>query len=187
MSAALTFVEKIVRVHQRLADARVSHAFGGAIALGFHIESPRATADIDVNIAMSTDHADTALAGLPPEVTWGDADITAVQRDGQVRLFWDRTPVDLFFPQHLLHDVVEARVLTVPFGGTSIPIISATDLAIFKALFDRPRDWVDIEAMLDYGEVDRREVQRWLVQLLDDGDARITRWSALSTRRSPDL
>ncbi|MBK5307273.1 MAG: hypothetical protein JJD92_11355 [Frankiaceae bacterium] len=185
MSVAPTFVEKIVLVHRRLADADVPHAFGGAIALGFHIESPRATADIDVNIAMSTDRARTALAGLPPEVGWGDADITAVERDGQVRLFWDRTPVDLFFPQHVLHDVVAARVLTVAFGGTWIPIISATDLTIFKALFARPRDWVDIEAMLEYGEVDRREVQRWLVRLLGDDDARIARWSSLSSGPSP--
>lgn len=185
MSAAPTFVEKIVLVHRRLAAADVPHAFGGAIALGFHIESPRATADIDVNIAMSTDRAHTALSGLPPQVGWGDPDVKAVKRDGQVRLFWDRTPVDLFFPQHVLHDVVAARVLTVAFGGALIPIISATDLTIFKALFARPRDWADIEAMLEYGEVDRREVRRWLVQLLGDGDARLARWSSLSAEASP--
>lgn len=135
---------------------------------------------------MPTDLAHEALAGLPSQVAWGAADLTAVQRDGQVRLFWDRTPVDLFFPQHVLHDVVTTRVLTVPFGGTSIPVISATDLTVFKALFARPRDWVDIEAMLEYGEVDRREVQRWLFRLLGEGDARVARWSALSARPSPE-
>lgn len=135
---------------------------------------------------MPTDLAHEALAGLPSQVAWGAADLTAVQRDGQVRLFWDRTPVDLFFPQHVLHDVVTTRVLTVPFGGTSIPVISATDLTVFKALFARPRDWVDIEAMLEYGEVDRREVQRWLLRLLGEGDARVARWSALSARPSPE-
>lgn len=180
MRAAPTFVEKIVLVHQRLTDAEVPHAFGGAIALGFHVESPRATADIDVNIAMATDESRRALAGLPTDVGWNEADIAAVQRDGQVRLFWDRTPVDLFFPQHVLHGVVAARVLTVPFAGTSIPIIGATDLTIFKALFNRSRDWADIEAMLDYGKVDRREVDGWLVKLLGAEDARVARFRSLT-------
>ncbi|MCU1586510.1 MAG: hypothetical protein JWN31_3 [Frankiales bacterium] len=182
MTSSPTFVEKIVWVHRSLRDAGVTHAFGGAIALGFHIESPRATADIDVNIALPTAEARTALAALPAGVGWAQSDIKAVRRDGQVRLFWDRTPVDLFFPQHELHGLVAARVLEVPFGGASIPIISATDLAIFKSLFDRGRDWVDIEAMLDYGEVDRREVQRWLIRLLGDVDHRVARFLDLAER-----
>lgn len=182
MSSAVTFVEKIVTLHEHLGHAQITHAFGGAIALGFHIESPRATADIDVNISMATDQVDKVLAGLPGAVSYSDADIAAIQRDGQVRLFWDHTPVDLFFPQHVLHDVVMARVVSVPFAGTSIPVISATDLTIFKSMFNRPRDWVDIQAMLDYGEVDRREVHRWLTQLLGDDDPRLTRFLATEQR-----
>ena len=180
MTAGPNFVEKIVLVHQRLLTAQVQHAFGGAIALGFHIESPRATADIDVNISMATDEARTALDGLPEAVSWSAADLEAIERDGQVRLFWDRTPVDLFFPQHELHDVVAARVLTVPFGGAAIPVISATDLTIFKVLFNRSRDWADIEAMLEYGEVDRREVRRWLERLVGTDDDRVQRFARLA-------
>lgn len=178
-AGAPTFAEKIVLVHRSLADAEVAHAFGGAIALGYHIESPRATADIDVNIAMPTKQASAALAGLPTGVLWSEPDLKAIARDGQVRLFWDRTPVDLFFPQHELHALVAARVLQVPFGGTSIPVISATDLTIFKVLFDRQRDWADIEAMLNYGEVDRREVRRWLVEVLGEDDERLARFVGL--------
>ena len=37
------------------------------------------------------------LATLPPGVAWGDDDVTRIERDGQARLWWDRTPVDVFF------------------------------------------------------------------------------------------
>ena len=187
MTSAPTFVDKIVSVHASLRAAQVRHAFGGAIALGFHIESPRATADIDVNITVPTGQARTALEGLPDQVGWTDADLRAIERDGQVRLFWDRTPVDLFFPQHELHEVVSTRTLTVPFGGEGIPVISATDLTIFKALFNRSRDWADIEAMLDYGAVDPAEASRWLTRLVGADDARLQRFALLAEASAPEV
>lgn len=168
-----TFVDKIELVHRALA--RVPHAFGGALALAYHVESPRATADIDLNIALPVTEARGVLASLPPGVTWTAADVTAIERDGQVRVLWDSTPLDLFFPQDDLHDVVASRVLEVPFRGGTIPVISATDLTIFKALFDRPKDWVDIAEMLAYGSVDTGDALHWLRRLLGPEDARAHR------------
>jgi hypothetical protein len=168
-----TFVEKILAVHEHLTTAHIQHAFGGAIALGYHVEAPRATADIDLNITADTGRATVVLQALPAAVGWAKADVAQIERDGQARVFWDRTPIDLFFPQHALHDVVASRVEQVPFAGASIPIVSATDLCIFKAMFDRTKDWADIEAMLVYGEVDRGEVRAWLVRLLGEDDQRL--------------
>jgi hypothetical protein len=168
-----TFVEKIVAVHKHLTTSQIDHAFGGAIALGYHVEAPRATADIDLNITADTGRARLVLRALPPEVSWAKADVAQIERDGQTRLFWDRTPLDLFFPQHELHGVVASRLEQVPFAATTIPIVSATDLCIFKAMFDRTKDWADIEAMLVYGEVDRVEVRSWLTRLLGDDDQRV--------------
>lgn len=37
-------------------------------------------------------------------------------------------------------------------------ILSAEDLAVFKSLFDRPKDWLDIAAMADSGSLDVRIV-----------------------------
>lgn len=174
-----TFAEKIVAVDRQLSEAKVDHAFGGAICLGYHIESPRATVDIDVNVSVEPRRARSVLAALPHGVAWGDADVRQIARDGQARVFWHGTPIDLFFPQHDLHGVVRSRVERVPFAGTSIPILSATDLAIFKALFDRPKDWVDIDAMVEYGEIDMAEVESWLVRLVGPGDRRVKRWQGL--------
>ncbi len=172
-----TFVDKIELVHRALTN--VPHAFGGALALAYHVESPRATADIDINIALPVTAATVVLSSLPPGVTWTEADITAIERDGQVRVLWDGTPLDLFFPQHALHDVVASRVLEVPFRAGTIPVISATDLTIFKALFNRPKDWVDIAEMLTYGSVDTHDALQWLQRLLGPDDARAQRLADL--------
>lgn len=175
-----TFVEKILAVARHLAQGGVGHAFGGAIALGYHVESPRATADIDVNVTADTTQARAVLGTLPAGVVWSDADVAQIERDGQTRLFWDRTPVDLFFPQHELHAVVAERIERVPFAGTTIPIVSATDLTVFKALFDRTQDWADIENMLAHGRVDRAEARAWLVRLMGVDDPRIAKLDRLT-------
>lgn len=175
-----TFVEKILAVARHLTQGDVGHAFGGAIALGYHVENPRATADIDVNIAADTAHARAVLGVLPADVAWSDADLAQVERDGQTRLFWDRTPVDLFFPQHELHTVVAERIEWVPFAGATIAIVSATDLTVFKALFDRTQDWADIENMLARGRVDRADARAWLVRLMGVDDPRIAKLDRLA-------
>lgn len=175
-----TFVEKIIAVHAHLRDGAVEHAFGGAIALGYHVEAPRATADIDLNIAADPSTAKRVLSTLPSAVTWSKADLAQIARDGQARIFWESTPLDLFFPQHELHGVVAARVERVPFAGTTIPVLSATDLAIFKALFNRTKDWADIEEMFAYGQVDRVEARSWLVRLMGVDDDRIARFDRLT-------
>jgi hypothetical protein len=128
-----------------------------------------------VNVTAEPRDAERVLRVLPAQIAWDEHDVAQVERDGQARVFWDRTPVDLFFPQHELHGVVVGRAEPVPLAGGAIPVLSATDLTVFKALFDRPKDWVDIAEMLAYGEVDVTEVRRWLVRLVGADDRRVAR------------
>lgn len=171
-----SFVDKILAVDHSLESAGVEHAFGGAICLGYHSESPRATVDIDVNISTDPQRARVVLEALPADVRWDAADVRQITRDGQARVFWDKTPIDVFFPQHELHTALRERVERVPFAGATIPILSATDLSIFKALFDRPKDWVDIGEMLAYGDVDVAAVRLWLVRIVGAKDRRVGKW-----------
>jgi len=163
-----TFVDQVLALHRALDAAGVGHGFGGAVALAFAVLEPRNTDDIDVNICVPVEEAAAVLACLPAEVDRSEADVAAVRSQGQVRLRWhdERTPVDLFFPQHAFHDEVAAEITTVPFAGTGIPIISATHLTVFKALFDRAKDWPDIQAMLQAGTVDVPRALAWVQTLL---------------------
>jgi hypothetical protein len=98
-------------------------------------------------------------------------------------VFWDGTPVDLFFSTHVFHDTAELDVQQVPFDGGTIPILAATELLVFKAFFDRTRHWADIEAMLDAGVPDAHRALGWLVDLRGADDARVARLAELMHRQ----
>ncbi|MDQ1635679.1 MAG: hypothetical protein QOJ32_2488 [Frankiaceae bacterium] len=172
----VTLAEQIVALHDALDAGGVPHAFGGALALAYHTAEPRATVDVDINIWSAVNDASGVLRSLPDAVNWRDTDLTAIRRDGQVRLHWDRTPVDLFFPQHPLHAEAERSVEEVPFAAGRIRVLSATHLAVFKALFNREKDWVDIGELLRYGEVDVERVERWLAEIVGADDERLVAW-----------
>jgi hypothetical protein len=173
-----SLADKLLALHACLDTAGFAHAFGGAIALAYHVENPRATADIDVNVSADPQHPERLFESLPAGIAWDDGDLSRVRQDGQCRLYWDRTPVDLFLPQHALHGIVASRAVTVPFAGVEIPILSATDLVIFKTLFARTKDWADIEEMLSPRGpdlVDLEEARRWLTDIVGPDDPRLAR------------
>jgi hypothetical protein len=180
-----TLLEKLQAIEHALRDARVHHAFGGAIALGYHIANPRGTIDIDLNCFVPSETARAVFEILPREIDWTDEDIALVERDGQVRVFWERTPIDLFFTNHPFHEVAAANTETVPFADGTIPVLGANELAVFKAFFNRGQDWVDIEAMADAETVDLHWVIGWIVDLLGPDDERVERLRALLHRPPP--
>ena len=170
-----TLVECIVAIERSLDTAAVPHAFGGALALAFHVEEPRATRDIDVNVFVAPDRVEEVFGALPAGIAWGGEDVQRVRRDGQVRVFWDDTPIDLFFTTHAFHDVAQIHVDRVPFAGITVPVLGATELVVFKAFFDRTKDWADIEAVAEVGTADLHAAIGWLVDLLGPDDPRIAR------------
>ena len=171
--------ERIVLLHHALAASAVPHAFGGALALAWCTEQARGTIDIDVNVFLPPDQVEQVFAALPPDVAWGDDDLAAIRSDGQVRLWWDRTPVDLFFSTTEFHDQVMLRVRTEPFLGQQLPFLSCRDLAVFKAFFDRTRDWADLEEMAAVGALDVEAVLGVLVHYLGVDDPRVERLRSL--------
>jgi hypothetical protein len=180
--SSLTFVERAVAIHQALRD--VPHAFGGALALAYYAE-PRATVDIDLNVFLGPDRYLEVASPLGElgVATDDPADREIAERDGQVRLFWDHTPVDLFFAYDDFHLAAARAAREVPFAGTTISILSPEHLTVCKAVFARDKDWVDIGAMRDLGtEVDVAEVVRWVGRIAGDTDPRFDRIAALLTR-----
>ncbi|HEX3706292.1 MAG TPA: hypothetical protein VHV76_06645 [Mycobacteriales bacterium] len=178
-TSPLIVLERAVDVHRRLDRGGVPHAIGGALALAYHVSQARATNDIDLNVSADPKKPQLVFSLLPPDVPWNEADVTAVRRDGQVRLRWPvpdggpPIPLDLFFPQHALHDAVDARAELVPMLDATVPILSATDLLVFKALFDRRKDWADIEELIRFGKPDIDEARRWLVRIVGADNHRL--------------
>ncbi len=180
---ALTLPERIAALERALSD--IPHAFGGALALAYYAE-PRATIDVDVNVFVSPDHyADVArpLVALGVEADDEEA-VSAVARDGQTRVMWGHTPIDLFFAYDAFHAAAAVARRNVPFADTTIPILAPEHLIVCKVVFDRPRDWVDIDAMVDAGvTLDVAEVLRWVGRIAGDSDPRYERIVAVLTGR----
>jgi hypothetical protein len=171
----VTLAEKIVAVHEALERARIPHAFGGALALAWCTQRARGTIDVDVNLFVGPDQATQVVRALPAGIAWSDDDVASMRREGQVRLWWDTTPVDLFFSTTEFHERVAARVRREPFLGEDVPFLACRDLAVFKAFFDRTKDWADLEEMAAAGSLDVEDVLGVLARYLGGDDPRIAR------------
>jgi hypothetical protein len=178
-----SLAERIVALDRALATT--PHAFGGAIALAYYAE-PRATIDIDLNLFIPSSRFVEIVAPLTAlGAAAGDPAVAElVERDGQARVMWNGTPIDLFFAYDAFHDAAARARRTVPFADESIPILAAEHLIVCKAVFNRPKDWVDIDAMLAAGvALDVAEILRWVNRIAGDDDPRFERLVAVLTRR----
>lgn len=172
-------VAKILRIHRALARAGIPHAFGGALALAWCTAQARGTIDIDVNVLAGADDIERVLRALPKSVQWSATDVVALKRDLQHRLWWDHTPVDLFLNSTPYHDALATRVRWEQFAGSELPFLSCEDLAVFKAFFNRTKDWADLEAMRDAGTLDFDHVAAAIVGMLGVDDERMRKLNAL--------
>jgi hypothetical protein len=171
----VTLPERLVALHRALARRRIPHAFGGAIALAYWTHDPRGTSDIDLNVFLPAVDCGRALRAQPEGVAQLPETEQTIAREGQIRLWWDETPVDLFFDSVPVHADAARHRKTVAFAGTKIPVLGPIELAVFKAMFDRTRDWADIEAMLAAGTVDLDGVRATLRTMLPAEDPRFAR------------
>ena len=175
--------EKVIGIHEALRKARIPHAIGGALALAYYAE-PRATIDIDLNVFVPPERWHDVIDALSPlGVNTESVDAAVLERDGQYRLWWGDNPVDLFFAYDEIHDAMRKEARRVPFADTTLPILSPEHLAVCKAMFDRPKDWLDIEQILvatDALDVDA--IEGWLRRMVGEDDQRTQRFAELKAK-----
>jgi hypothetical protein len=178
--------QKVIAIHEALTSAKVPHAIGGALALAYYAE-PRATIDVDVNVFVPTERWPDVRDALSPLGVKVDVDLDALERDGQVRLWWERNPIDLFFSYDPFHDEMRRAARRVPFAETTIPILSPEHLAVCKAMFDRPKDWLDIEQILVATDpLDLPEIEAWLETMVGGSNPRLKRLREIVERLGLD-
>jgi len=150
-----------------LDSVGVPHQFGGAIALAWY-RNPRATTGIDINLTLPPDAVEPILQMLARiGVTVAAEDRMRIAADGQARLDWSGSYLDVFFATLGLHFEMAEHARVVRFGAVDIPILSPEDLIICKAVFDRPKDWLDIEEMLRWGtQVHAARTLGWVGDIL---------------------
>ncbi len=158
-----------------LEAAGIDYAVSGAIALAYWT-APRATMDIDIALDVGAQEVPALLETLRTAgcVLRSDAAESAQRGDFGARYKGIR--IDVFLPLlPLSFDAMQRRV-SVPFAQTNIWILSAEDLAVFKLLFGRTKDFADLERLfaaqrlkLDFDYIDRQVAalfettdERWL-------------------------
>lgn len=176
----MNLVEQIAELHRSLDRSDIPHAFGGALALAWCTQRARATIDIDVNVFVSADRAEAVYAALPADITVTADDRKAIDADGQTRLWWDQTPVDIFFNTTDFHIRASERARVEAFAGENVPFLACRDLAVFKAFFNRTKDWADLEEMHAAESLDTESVLGVLVHYLGARDERIERLRSLT-------
>ena len=158
--------------------------FGGALALAWCTEQARGTIDIDVNIFLDQTKIDDVLTALPAEIKVDAPARAELQRDGQTRLWWLKTPVDVFFNTTPFHEDVARRVRVESFAGEQVPFLACRDIAVFKAFFNRDKDWTDLKTMAASNTLDLEAVVGVLALHLGGDDERIEKLRAIQPTTS---
>jgi hypothetical protein len=171
-----------------LGRAGLPYAIGGALALAI-AGVPRGTADVDVNVFVEEAGVRKVIdvlqaLGIALDV---EAALARARRDGMFVGRWDGMRIDVFLPSiPFSHEAARTRISVVDDSGWSGWFLSAEAIAVFKLLFFRGKDVVDLERLVAVRpELDRAYVRKWIVEMMGDQDERVERWDDLVRRFAP--
>jgi len=170
---------KIKSLNKHLVKAELPHAFGGALALAWCTERARGTIDIDINIFVAADQNESIFKVLPKTIKHTAEQRNLLRDEGQVRVWWENTPVDIFLNTTDFHNDAAKRVHWESFAGATIPFLSCNDIAVFKAFFNRTKDWADLEEMKAAETLNINKIRAELSKYLGNDDVRIEKLLAL--------
>lgn len=166
-----------------LERAGIPYAIGGALALGVWSQ-PRGTSDVDLNIFIATDALEAALDALAQAGLEIDRRVARDAAARQETVVGSRggMRIDLFLPTipFSWEALRTRRTVDTPAGPREF--LSAEATAVFKLLFFRGKDRVDLETLVQVrGErLDRAYVRRWIVEMMGEDDERTRFWDGIS-------
>lgn len=174
--------EAASRVAAALDERGISYAIGGALALGYW-GMPRGTLDVDLTLFMPTDDPRAVVAVLRD--IGCDIDESAALPTLGEHGFCSATiagvRVDVFLPIVDFYTVARGRRRAVNLEGVPVMIWDAETLVIFKLMFFRDRDLVDIAQILrtQGPRLDAAWITTRAVDLFGGRDPRVSRWKEL--------
>ena len=164
------------RIIPELERRGVSCAVGGALCLAYW-GVPRATKDLDLNLFVPEDALEPVFVALSAVGAQVSPEIAraSIQERGDFVAQLEDMRIDFFVAFHPYHATVASRLERARLpDGTEASFLSAEDLCVFKMLFHRAKDLVDLDRLFAARQdrLDVEYVERWLTVLLGD-DARI--------------
>jgi hypothetical protein len=163
-------VDALQRVDAFLRELGIPYVVIGGIANAVRGE-PRATHDADLKVLVQgmTIAEFRALAETrfkPYRRPWlGRAESTLII---SIEVASDMI-VDMLVAVLPYEELAIRRAEMIEVEDLSLPVCTAEDLIIHKAIADRPKDWLDIEKILlrQGGKLDVEYVHSWLIQFAD--------------------
>lgn len=165
-----------------LERSSVPYALGGALAYGLW-GVPRATIDVDVNVFVDEDGIATVVAALRAigvEIALDRARVES-EATGMIVAHWGAFRIDLFTPSiPFAWEAMRTRVKHT-VEGRSAWFLSPEAIAVFKLLFFRGKDLVDLERLVAVqgARLDHAYVRAQIVGMMGEDDERVKRWDAL--------
>jgi hypothetical protein len=167
MTGSLT--DALLAVHEVLDDAAIPHALCGGLAANLYRDEVRATADVDLAVAVGP----SRLVDLVQSFIAGGWSAEPYWRQGeQIRLTRTDLPrVDLIPATTDLELAAIDRAVPAAIEGRTIPVLGAEDLVVQKLLAGRARDYEAVAAIINTmgPRLETEYVQGWLEQF-DAGD-----------------
>lgn len=171
-----------LRLADALEKAGIPYALGGALALGVW-GVPRGTVDVDVNLFVPVTDIDPAVAvlhalGIAVDPT---AARSASERDGMFVVSYAGMRVDVFTASiDFAWEALRTRVRH-PVEGREAWFLSAEALAVFKLLFFRGKDVVDLERLVAVQgpRLDSAYVRRHVSEMMGNDDPRVAKWDEI--------
>ena len=172
-----------LRIAQALEVYSISYALGGALAYGIW-GIPRATIDVDVNVFVKDTELPDVFRAL--ESLGIELDRKTAEQEHKARgMFvgrWGMYRIDVFTPSISFAWEAERTRVGKRVEGQNVYFLSAEALAVFKLLFFRNKDLVDLERLVAVqGErLDAAYVRRHIVSMMGEQDERVLRWDGLT-------
>jgi hypothetical protein len=144
---------------------------------------PRGTVDVDLNLFLPAGEVDAAVAAF---VTLGiTVDLeqarAASRRDGMFVTTYGGMRVDVFTASIGFAWEAQRTRVRHAIEGRSAWFLSAEALAVFKLLFFRGKDLVDLERLVAVQErrLDTSYVRRHVVEMMGADDPRVAKWDEI--------
>ena len=158
--------EAAIELHEYLRTHDVSHFFIGGVAAQYWGE-PRATADVDVCVIAPAERMNEVIQLLVGRFRSRFSDAAAFAAENRILpvLASNGCGVDVSFGGPWFEEEAAARAVPVEISpGKSIPMCSAGDLVVYKAVAGRPTDVRDIGSIIERQkrDLDARRIRRLL-------------------------
>ncbi len=178
-----------MRLAAALDGANIPYAIGGALAFGLWGD-PRGTYDVDINLFIAHDALDDALDVLESAgVAFDRAAARQADREGDAIVGWHSDlRVDLFTPSIPFSWEAMRTTVRVNSHVGEAAYLSAEAIAIFKLMFFRAKDVLDVEKLIAVqgADLDAAYVRRWIVDMMGEDDERTQAWDRLISRSALD-